>query len=163
MIKQAKPMRLPAKGFTLIEVMIVLVIIAILAAVAVPSYRSYLIRSQRTDATSALLKLAAAQEKFFLQNNTYAPNSALATAPPNGLGLTGTDNGFYTLEILSEADAATALDSDCPIASCWVATATPVSTGPQANDSDCTLFQITSLGDRTAKKGSTANPDCWRR
>ena len=63
-------------GFTLMELMITLAIVALLAAIAVPSYREYIIRSNRIDATSALLKIAAAQEKFFLQNNSYATNES---------------------------------------------------------------------------------------
>ena len=147
--------RCRAAGFTLMELMIVLVIVALLAAIAVPSYSSYVIRSKRTDATAALLKVAAAQEKFFLQNNTYT--TALATSPPAGLGITGTDGGYYTLAI-------TAPDAACPITACWVATATPVGTLSQGRDKDCTVFQINSLGQKVAKKGATDNTkNCWIR
>ena len=89
-------MRSIMRGFTLVELMIVVVVVSILAAVAIPSYRNYVMRSQRTDATTALLRIQAAQEKFFLQNNAYSNN--LPLAPPNGLGMgTTTDDGNYDL------------------------------------------------------------------
>lgn len=47
-----------ARGFTLIELMIVIAIIGILAAIAIPAYQAYLARSQMTE----LLQLAAGQE-----------------------------------------------------------------------------------------------------
>jgi len=58
-------------GVTLLELMTVVVIIGVLTSIAIPSYRRYTLRAQRSDATAALLRIAAAQEKFYLQNNTY--------------------------------------------------------------------------------------------
>src|SRR5687767_6796375 len=82
------------RGITLIELMIVVVIVAILAGIAIPNYRAYTLRAQRTDATSALLRVGSAQEKFYLQNNTYTSNLTL-------LGIAGTERGYYTLSILN--------------------------------------------------------------
>ena len=81
-------MRPTQNGVTLIELLTVIVVIGILASIAVPSYRNYLIRAQRTEATTALLNLQAAQEKFYLQNNAYTDQ--VAAAPPAGLGLMAT-------------------------------------------------------------------------
>ena len=92
-------------GVTLIELLIVIVVIGILAAIAVPSYRNYVLRAQRTDAMSALLRVAAAQEKFYLQNNTYADDDALADDPPAGLGISSTENGWYDLYHLNRVGA----------------------------------------------------------
>ena len=80
-------MKPKSAGMTLIELMIVVAIVALLASIAVPSYRQYVLRANRTEATTALLQLAAAQEKFYLQNNTYAGNALIDDAPPAGLGL----------------------------------------------------------------------------
>jgi type IV pilus assembly protein PilE len=126
------------KGVTLIELMIVIVVVAILGSIAVPSYRSFVLRSHRVEAKTALLALAAAQEKFYLQNNTYATNSLLTTAPPSGLGLAATtENGWYTVAIANGANAAG-----------FSATAT--ATGTQTADGDCASFTINQLGVKTA-------------
>jgi prepilin-type N-terminal cleavage/methylation domain-containing protein len=45
------------RGVTLIELVIVTIIVGILAAIAIPSYRSYVLRSQRSDAKDAVLAL----------------------------------------------------------------------------------------------------------
>src|SRR3972149_2921742 len=91
-------------GMTLIERVIGVVISGILAAIANPSSRQYVIRSQRADATEGLLRLATAQEKFYLQNNRYALESERAATPPAGLGVTGTTNGWYTLSVQAPAN-----------------------------------------------------------
>ena len=135
--------RYRVQGVTLIELMIV---IGILASIAVPSYRNYVTRAQRTDAMSALLRVAAAQEKFYLQNNTYADDDALADAPPAGLGIAATENGWYDLAITS-ADLTRG----------FTVTATPVSGGAQAADTHCASFSLTSTGAKRA-----TNTDCWR-
>lgn len=142
-----------AGGFTLIEAMIIVVVLAILAAVAVPSYRSYLLRSQRTEATSALLRAAAAQEKFFLQHNRYAAD--LVAAPPAGLGQDAvTERGYYSL-----TNTVTEPDGDG-----FRISATPRSGGGQQQDSLCAQFALDHNGVRRAR--NTVDEDttasCWR-
>lgn len=60
-----------ARGFTLIEILIVVVIIAILVAIALPSYQEYVLRGKITEATSTLSDLRLRAEKFFGDNRTY--------------------------------------------------------------------------------------------
>jgi type IV pilus assembly protein PilE len=137
-------MRRSQSGVTLIELMIVVVVVAILASIALPSYRQYVLRAHRTEAKTVLLGLAASQEKFYLQNNTYAANAALSTAPPNGLGIPATtQNGWYTIAIANGANATG-----------FSATATAV--GSQAVDTHCATFTINQAGVKTA-----TNNDCW--
>jgi type IV pilus assembly protein PilE len=131
------------RGVTLLELMVVILILGLLASIAVPSYRQYVMRAHRAEAKSALLNLAAAQEKFYLQNNTYADDAALTDAPPDGLGLSDTtENGYYSIEI-------TAADADG-----FSATAT--AEDGQADDARCATFTIDQAGARTATSG-----DCW--
>ena len=139
-------MRRKSLGITLIELMIVIVIVAVLASIAVPSYRQYIVRTHRAEAKTALMQLAAAQEKFYLQNNRYALDDELTVAPPAGLGLLATtENGWYTLEIV-------VTDEDNP--QDWTATASVA--GSQSEDSHCASFSFNSAGAKTA-----TNADCW--
>lgn len=143
-------MRKPQDGVTLIELMTVIVVLAILASIAVPSYRQYLLRSQRTDATTSLLRISSAQEKFYLQNNTYTDDLAAAPAD-GGLGIGNVSpDGRYTLEVeLTDDDG-------------FIATATPRTGGGQTDDTKCTEFSITNSGVKTAEGSSDANQACWR-
>jgi type IV pilus assembly protein PilE len=143
-------------GFNLIELMVTVAIVAIVAAVAVPSYRQYVIRAKRTDATGALLRLAANQERFYIQNNTYASQALMDDAPPAGLGIDGTERGFYDLTIAARG---------ATLANGYTATATVAAGGDQADDDDCVEFSVNDQGLRTAgvAPGDASTTDlCWR-
>ncbi len=58
-------------GITLIELMIAVAIVAILAGVAYPSYMQYVLTSHRTEGTSALVRIANLEERYYLDNNAY--------------------------------------------------------------------------------------------
>jgi type IV pilus assembly protein PilE len=140
-------MKKPARGVTLIELMVVIVVLAILASIAVPSYRRYVMRTNRTEATTALLNLRIAQEKFFLQNGQYADDGALTTAPPAGLGLPGnTASNYYTIAL------------DRTSTTTYVATAT--AQNGQADDRQCATLTINETGTRTS--APSAITECWR-
>ena len=50
-------------GFSLLELLVVVAVTAILLSLAVPSYRQYIQRGYRAEAVSALLSIAACQER----------------------------------------------------------------------------------------------------
>ena len=123
-------------GFTLIELMIVVAIIGIIAGIAYPSYQRYMTESRRSDAHVALLRMADAQERFYLQNNMY-------TATVGNVGGSGTENNWYELAVTAANANAFTLTAD----------STTVPGGsPQANDvgpPDCTVITLTSAGQKT--------------
>lgn len=138
------------RGVSLIELLIVVVVVAILGTIAFPAYRQYALRAQRTDAKSALLRIATAQEKFFMQNNTYTTNLAAA---PVGLGIPSTDEGFYNLGVAAGAGG---------IGNSYTASATAPAGSGQFADLDCRTFQIDERSTRAAaNSGGVPNPNCW--
>jgi type IV pilus assembly protein PilE len=143
------------RGITLIELITVVVVLSILVAVAIPSYRSYLIRTQRSDAKTALLTLRAAQEKYYLQNNEYT--SAITTAPEDGgLGLLGvSDNGLYAITVSLGNEANPGNNQF------YTARATPVETRGQKDDTKCLAFTLTDVG-RKGAEGPGGTDYCWR-
>lgn len=133
-------------GFTLVELMITVVVMAILASIAVPSYGRFVQRANRSDATAELLRLAAAQERFYIANNTYTANLA---APPAGLGGGGaSERGYYTITV-------TAADVNG-----FTIQAVPTAGSKQASDAECQTFTINEQGIQTSGPGTVE--DCWR-
>lgn len=143
-----------ARGFSLIELMIVVAVVAILATLATANYRSYMLRTNRNEGRIALMQIQAAQEKYFLQNNAYATTMALVVAPTTsgGLGVTSltaggvTPNGYYTITL--------------PAATATTYTAQATATGSQANDKPvlCRTFSINDQGVRSPVDSS----GCWK-
>lgn len=124
-----------SKGFTLIEVMIVVVIIGILASIAYPSYQEYVRRTNRAEGQAFLQDLAARQERYFSQNNSY-------TTDPSKLGSgTGSETGRYTVTITAPAGSGGYL----------------LTAAPSFSDTKCGNLTLNALG----VKGAGAT-DCWR-
>ena len=152
----------PRGGFSLIELMIVVAIATILFALAVPSYIAYIRQSRRTEAKTALLDLAAREERFL------STNPAAYTAVPGNLGYTGfgaanpVGNGYYFLTVCSPA--ALACGPNPPAAPSFSVLATPVAGQSQVNDAPCTSFSVDSSGRQYATGtggAAVATPYCW--
>ena len=68
----------PARGMTLIELMIVVVIIAILAAIAFPAYDAYVLRGKRAEGRAMLMDAASKMEKHYGDCLKFGTNIAAA-------------------------------------------------------------------------------------
>lgn len=131
-----------AGGWTLVEVVVVLAIVGLLAATALPSQRASVERARRIDATAALLKLQAAQERFRQLHGVYAPSLANLTGASSGRS----PEGLYSLDLRNaSADAVT-----------LVAVARP--DGLQAQDHDCAEITL-QLNQGVADQGPSGR--CW--
>jgi type IV pilus assembly protein PilE len=143
------------QGVTLIELVVVMIIVGILAAVAIPSYRSYVVRSQRSDAKDALLALATAEEKHYLQCNQYAGTIAAATNCAAGevQSAATSKNGWYDLDAAAPNPQVG-----------FTVTATAINGQNQWQDTACRTFTVTQAGVRTATDsgGADNSAECWR-
>lgn len=86
-----------ARGFGLIELMIVVAIIAILAAIAVPAYQNYVARSQ---ATAGLADIVGGRSPF--ESELIA--ESVVTTDPTRIGLQPATTRCSLIEIDSAAD-----------------------------------------------------------
>jgi type IV pilus assembly protein PilE len=144
-------MRKRLRGVTLIELLTVVVIIAILSSIAIPSYRRYLLRSQRTDATTALLRIQSNQEKYLVQNGKYTKD-LVAKPQDGGLGLyTVSEQGLYDLDVQFTGSG-------------YTASATVKTDKGQKDDKTCKTFTVNEVGTRTAVDtgGTDHTVECWR-
>ena len=134
-------MSLKLSGFTLIELMITVAIVAIIAAVAIPSYTSYVDRGKRAEARTALLDIAARQERYYSNNRQYADQ--LSKLRMSG---TKSENGYYTLQVTLPSGSN---DQD------FDATATPSGW----TDDKCGVLGIDETGAKTQSLGDRVL--CW--
>ena len=128
-----------ARGFTLMEVIVVVTMLAILAAIAIPNYSEYIRRGHRSAAQAYLLDLASRQVQFYLDRRVFADNvAALNLNAPT--------------EIANRYDVAIAVNAGPPAT--FTITATP--TGSQTGDR-CGNLTI----DQTGARGAGATTGCW--
>ena len=83
------------KGFSMIEIVVVLIIVGILAAFTIPVFVNVIEQTKAQSAKSNLLAIAAAQQKYFEDNNAYCTASCTTTATINNnlhLGISDTVN-----------------------------------------------------------------------
>ena len=144
-----KPSRIPvtpgrqAKGFTLIELMIVVAIVAILAAIAYPSYTSYIVRKNRAAAASLMLEISNLQQRYMLDSRSYA-------ADLTALGVTVPPSISANYDIATAANTGTTQPG-------FTTTATPK--GSQAtSDTACATLTTYETG---VKKASGGGGSCW--
>jgi type IV pilus assembly protein PilE len=148
-----------SRGFTLIELMVVVVIATILVSIAVPSYMSQVRQSRRTEAKTAILDLAAREERYM------STNGALYSITPADLGYAGAfpvlvaPDNYYTLTVCSPAANCDPNPNPPPAPSYYI-TAAPVAGSSQAADAQCTSFSVDSTGQQFST-GTYTSQQCW--
>lgn len=139
-------------GFTLVELMIVLVIATILMAVAIPAYQAQIRKSRRTEAKTALLDLAAREQRYFSVQNTFSSSFVdlgYATGAPPASVTVG--SGYYTVTVTTAVAT--------PPGFLLTATAT----GVQTSDTTCNSFTVDNTGLQKAYDSGNADntTNCW--
>jgi type IV pilus assembly protein PilE len=131
-----------AKGFTLIELMIVVAVVAILGAIALPGYNNYVMRSKISEAVANLSDMRVKMEQYFLDHRTYVGACAAGTVAPTPTGK------YFTYA--------------CPTLTATTYTITATGIATQAMDGF--TYQINHLNERqtiSVPSGWTASLTCW--
>jgi type IV pilus assembly protein PilE len=143
----------PAAGFTLVELMIVLVIASILVAIALPAYKHEIEESRRTDAKTALLDLAAREQRYYSVQNGFTSSFgdlgyATAGTSPASVSV---GSGYYTVTVT------TAVAN--PPGFLLTATAT----GAQTADTTCSTYTVDNTGQQLSydQGGAPSTASCW--
>ncbi len=130
-----------AKGFSLIELMIVVAILGIVVMISAGFFGDNVVTANRTEARSALSSTSGSLEKCRSLYGSYNHANCNVVLPFD------TENNYYRVSATAMA------------ATTFTLTATPIAGGPQAGDTDCTTLTLTNTG---VKAGTGADvTECW--
>ena len=138
-----------ARGFTLIEVLVVVAIVGILAAMAYPSYSEYVRRGQRAEARTTLLEAAQFMQRFYSANDRYdqARGGAAVALPATLQQAPASGYARYAISLGAVSTTAYTLQA--------------VPAGGMTGDK-CGTFTLTSVGRRDVIGATESAAECWR-
>jgi type IV pilus assembly protein PilE len=120
-----------AKGFTLIEMMIVVAIIGIIAAVAVPQYRQYIVKGNRAAAQTFMLDVASREQQYLLDARSYFAVATDADWTTYNVAVPTEVSKYYTVTVSAPVVAGAAPT--------YTITAAPIAGKAQDGDGSLTL------------------------
>jgi len=138
----------PARGFTLIEVMITVAVIAILAAIALPAYQDQIRKSRRSAAQGVLMQVASREQQLFLDSRQYvaAANTAALASSNIKVTVPNSVTSYYDFVVTTTAPAGAPPT--------FLVTATPL--GGQAADK-CGWMTVNESNVKTAALTTCSN------
>ena len=134
------------RGFTLIELMITVAIVGILSMIAYPAYQSQVVKGNRAEGKSAVLKTAQALERYFTVNNTYVTSLTTLGMPT----YSGDDSAGSKYDLTIVAGAA------------GITTSFTVKATPRSPDASCGRLTYTQAGQKGMELNTEATVSkCW--
>ena len=135
--------------------MVVLIVAGVLAAVAYPAYTSHVQRGRRADAVALLSAIVQAQERYRTNRAEYARDLTSLSITSSSI------TNHYSVAIAG-------VGTPAAFTTGYLATATVVSTSPQALDSKCATLAVRLEGstlsyESTDSAGNDSSSTCWPR
>lgn len=132
-------MKLRTQGIGLIELLVVLAIMGILASVLLPGYQDHVLKSYRSEAMQALLKVAGLQEMLLVDQHRYSADlTELGFAAKQFV----TESGRYKVSAVV-TEHGYQLKAQAQQA--------------QSEDKSCQVFLLNSYGQKSSEPSSA----CW--
>ncbi|KZC16364.1 pilus assembly protein PilE [Rhodanobacter sp. FW510-R12] len=139
--------RCSARGFTLLELMIVVAIVAILAAIAYPSYTNQVVKTRRSAAKACLSQYANYMERYYTTNLRYDQDAAAVANPFTKLDCDTQTAAYYTY------------NDGTPGQTTYTVKAVPVN-AQLAADTQCGTLSLDQTGKRNVTGTGTVD-QCW--
>jgi len=127
-----------ARGFTLIEMIVVVAIIGIIAGITGSIFQSQMTKNRRTEAINALTRIGGELQEYRSDNLTYVGYVVSA----------GITNSLVNYQVNTNLAAAT-----------YTVTLTAIN--GQANDADCTSFTLNQLAQKGFTGAAPSAMRCW--
>lgn len=135
-----KPLDRPARGFSLVELMVVVAIIGILATIAIPRVNKFIAKSRQTEAQINLSSIYTFNKNFYLEYQGYTSSfRAMGYLPEGNLryntGFSGAAAGPANYTTLTSQNYAAPIDTrtDCPTNGTRCRTLNGANNAPPAN------------------------------
>lgn len=157
-----------AGGYTLVEIVVAVAIVGILAAIALPSYRTYVLRANRTVAKTALADVVSRQASYMADTKRYATlfsklgwtsDDTLYLDRDGNLKDASSSGSIYAVTLKGGSTASTCPATGSASSSAYTVVATPINT--QTADTQCGAICLSSVGIKSAAGTDASN--CWQR
>ena len=152
---------MPARGFTLIELMVVVAIVGLLSAIAIPRYQDSMRKARRAEARAQLLEVAQFMQRYYSIHDSFATSKAgAAVTLPGELTMVprtaASGSQSYDIIFAVPADGVTN-----PGLAYFKIQAVRKAGGPMDGD-QCGDFTLENTGARGLLNATDSTANCWR-